>query len=70
MRKFHGELALALCSGSQLCREAKHAVERAISIEGEVLGTNFRVIDRSVALVEQADNVALELVGCGNGRLH
>lgn len=68
--KLHAELALALRGGAQLRAEAKHGVEAAVADEGKVLAANLRVVDGGVALVHEHEDVALELVGRGNGRLH
>jgi len=70
MTEFHAELAFALRTGAQLATETKHAVKTTIRVYREVLGPNFGIVDDGVALVEEADDVTLELVGCRNGCFH
>ncbi|KAJ0162728.1 hypothetical protein CTA2_4081 [Colletotrichum tanaceti] len=68
--ELHGELALALGGGAELGAEAEHGVQTAVADKGEVLGADLGVVDGGVALVHEHDDVALELVGRGDGGLH
>ncbi|GJD04898.1 hypothetical protein ColKHC_13723 [Colletotrichum higginsianum] len=68
--ELHTELALALGGGAKLGAEAEHGVQTAVADEGEVLGADLGVVDGGVALVHEHDDVALELVGRGDGGLH
>ena len=70
MAELHAELALALRRRAQLRREAEHGVQTAIREEREVLGPDLALVDDGVALVQQADDVALELGGRRDGGLH
>ena len=70
MAKLHRKLPLPLRRGPQLRRKAKHAVQTAIGIEGEILRADVRLADDGIPFVQQADDVALELVGRRDGRLH
>lgn len=68
--ELHAELALALSGSAQLGAEAKHGVQTAVADEGEVLTANIGVVNGGVTLVHEHQNVALELVGGGDGGLH
>lgn len=70
VRKLHSKLALTLRSRTELGREAKHGIQRDISKERELVDTDISLLDDGVALVHEANNVTLELVGRGDDDLH
>lgn len=68
--ELHAELSLTLGGGSQLRAEAKHGIEGTVTDESEVFSANFSIVNRSIALVHQHQDVSLELVGGSDGGSH
>jgi hypothetical protein len=68
--ELHAELSLSLRASSQQRTEPEHSVQRAISVDGEILSIGLGIDDDSVALVQQTNDGTLELGGRGDGRLH
>jgi hypothetical protein len=54
----HGELSLALGHSTQLARVAKHVVQGDLGGESELVVPDLGVDDRTLALVEGANDVA------------
>ena len=70
MAKLHAKLPLPLRRRPELGTEAEHAMQTAIGIQREIIRPDVRFADGGIPLVEQADEVALELVRRGDGGLH
>lgn len=70
MTELHGEFTLTLGGGAQVGTEAEHTVQTAVGVHGELVNTDFTVVDGGIALVQERDNVTLELSGSRDDCLH
>lgn len=70
MTKLHPEFPFPLRRGPQLRAEPKHAIQTAISIQREVLRSDFRVADQGISLIQQAHDISLKLIRRCDGCLH
>lgn len=70
MTEFHRVFTLTLGGRTQMATEAKHAVQTAVSVHGELVDTDLRVVDGGITLVQKRNHITLELSWRGDNSLH